>query len=115
MVINLTESFGGADIVVGSLTDSTQNPDLITVANIRGAGDVTLASNGAIAELRSDAAADIQASTLILSAATGVGAGANADRDAGRHARAETTTGGITISNTGNVVHWRTDRRRRGT
>jgi len=104
LVINLTESFGAADITVGSLTDSTQNPDSITVANIRGAGDVTLVSNGAITELGSDAAADIQASTLILSAATGVGAGANAIETQVGTLEAETTTGGITLSNTGNVV-----------
>ncbi|MEJ5990922.1 calcium-binding protein [Ramlibacter sp. PS3R-8] len=101
LVINLTESFGSADITVGSLTNAAENPDSITVNAIRGAGDVVLASNGAITEFGSDAAADITANSLVLSAATGVGAGGNALETQVATLEAETTTGGINLANTG--------------
>src|SRR6478735_2384200 len=97
VIINLTESFGAADINVGSLTDPSQNPDSITVAGIRGAGDVMLASNGAITELGSDAAADINANTLILSAGTGVGTAGNALEIQIGTLEAETNSGGINL------------------
>ncbi|MCE3269814.1 MAG: calcium-binding protein [Ramlibacter sp.] len=104
LVINLTESFGSADITVGSLTNPADNPDSITVANIRGAGDVVLASNGAITEFGSDAAADIVANTLVLSAATGVGVGGNALETQVATLEAETGTGGINLGNTGTLT-----------
>jgi Ca2+-binding RTX toxin-like protein len=104
VVFNLTESFGAADINVGNLTNSAENPDSITIQNIRGAGDVLLVSNGSITELGSDAAADITANTLILSAGTGVGTGINAIETQVGTLEAETETGGINLRNTGNVI-----------
>src|SRR5688572_14573639 len=50
IVFNLTESFGAADINVGSLTNAAENPDSITVRSILTNGDVSLAANGAIVE-----------------------------------------------------------------
>src|SRR4029434_2048862 len=78
VVFNLTESFGAADINVGNLTNASENPDSISVLRIARARDVLLVSNGAITEFGADVGADITATTLILSAATGVGAPGNA-------------------------------------
>ena len=104
VVFNLTE-WGAANINVGNLTDAAQNPDSIAVRAINGTtGAVTLVSNGAITELGSDAAPDIVAGTLILSAATGVGTAGNAIETQIAQLEAETATGGINISNFGNVT-----------
>lgn len=103
VVFNLTESFGPADINVGNLTDPTLNPDSITIRSIRTDGDVTLASNGFIRELGNDAAADVIAGSIILSAGTGVGTSTNAIETRTALFEAETNTGGITISNFGSV------------
>ncbi|MCV3244153.1 hypothetical protein, partial [Mesorhizobium sp. ZC-5] len=102
VVFNLTEWNAVADVIVGSLTDSTQNPDSIQVQRIAGAQDVTLVSNGVVAEFGADPAADIVAGTLIMSAATGIGAGNAIETQTGLF-EAETTTGGINVTNFGNV------------
>src|SRR6185436_19771535 len=68
VVFNLTESFGAADINVGNLTNSAENPDSIQLRAIAGAGDVNLVANNSITELGNDAAPDVVAATLILSA-----------------------------------------------
>ncbi|KAB2953596.1 MAG: hypothetical protein F9K19_15860, partial [Rhizobiaceae bacterium] len=102
VVFNLTEWNAAADITVGSLTDATQNPDSIQVQRIPVAQDVMLASNGAISEFGADPAADIVASSLAMSAASGIGAG-NAIETQTTLFEAETTTGGINISNFGSV------------
>ena len=67
LVINCAESFGSANINVGSLTDANASPDSITVHRVHTTGTVTLVSNGAITEGGSDAGADIVAGQLILS------------------------------------------------
>lgn len=104
VVFNLTESFGAADINVGSLTNAAENPDSISIKTIAGAGDVLLASNGSITESGADAAADITASTLILSASTGVGTSSLALETQVGTLEAETATGGINLNNLGNLV-----------
>lgn len=101
VVFNLTESFGAADINVGSLTDPAQNPDSITIQTIRTGGDVTLASNGFIREVGNDAAADVIAGSVIFSANTGVGSGTNAIETQVATLEAETNTGGINLANIG--------------
>ncbi len=78
-------------------------PDSIKVQSISTAGTVTLVSNGTITEGGSDAAADIVAGELILSAQGGVGSGANAIETQVSALEAETVTGGITLSNFGSV------------
>jgi hypothetical protein len=62
-----------------------------------------MVANLNILESASDSAADIVASTLLLSAVTGVGTAANALETQVGVLEAETTTGGINIRNFGTV------------
>ena len=104
IIFNLTESFGAADINVGSLTNSAENPDFIQISAIAGAGDVLMAANNSITEDFNDTAPDIIANTLILSAGTGVGTPGNALETQVGTIEAETNTGGINLVNYGSVV-----------
>jgi Ca2+-binding RTX toxin-like protein len=80
-------------------------PAFVPLAStIAGAGDVLLVSNSNITEVFNDAAPDIVANTLILSASTGVGTAGNALETQVGTIEAETTTGGINITNYGAVV-----------
>jgi Ca2+-binding RTX toxin-like protein len=103
LTINITDSLGAADFTVGNLTNSAATPDSITIRNVSTTGAVTLVSNGFIREGGSDVAADIVAGSLIMSAGTGVGTGANAIETQTGVIEAETTTGGITLVNFGSV------------
>jgi Ca2+-binding RTX toxin-like protein len=103
LIINTADSLGAADFTIGDLTNPAACPDSISVRNLRTEGDVVLAATGAITEAGSDAAPDITAATLVLSAGTGVGAGNAIETRVGA-LEAETTTGGINIANQGAVL-----------
>ncbi|MGQ0590654.1 MAG: hypothetical protein ACT4N8_14205 [Sphingosinicella sp.] len=104
LTFNVTDSFGSGVLTVGSLTNSAETPDSIVVRNILSSSSVTLVSNSSITEGGSDFAADIVASSIILSALSGVGTPGNAIETQTGLLEAETTTGGITISNFGAVT-----------
>jgi Ca2+-binding RTX toxin-like protein len=99
--VNFTESLSTANFTVGSLTDAAVRPDDIQIGGVSTSGAVTLAANGAITEFGGDAAPDITAGSVVFSAGSGVGTGANAIETRTGLLEAETTTGGITLSNTG--------------
>ncbi|MBR1125274.1 FG-GAP repeat protein [Bradyrhizobium lablabi] len=103
LTVNLTDGLGAANLTIGSLTSAAASPDSITIGSVRTTGIVTLVANGAITELGSDAGADIIAGQVILSANTGVGTAGNAIETQTPTIEAETTTGGITLSNVGSV------------
>ncbi|HKX89086.1 MAG TPA: hypothetical protein VJM13_07745, partial [Sphingopyxis sp.] len=103
LTLNFTDSLGAASLTVGSLTDPADTPDSITVRSINTSGAVTLVSNGAIVEGGTDAAADIVAGSLVLSAVTGVGTAGNAVETQTGALEAEAVTGGINLSNFGSV------------
>ena len=100
--IDFADSLGAANFTLGSLTDAAQTPDFIAMNRVDTTGTVTLASNTAISEGGADAGADIVAGALIMSAATGIGAGNAIETRTGLF-EAETTTGGINVSNFGSV------------
>lgn len=100
---NFTDSLGAANFTVGNLTNAAQSPDSIVMNRVNTTGIVTLVSNGAISEGRADAGADIVAGPLLMSAATGIGTPGNAIETQTFQIEAETTTGGINISNFGSV------------
>ena len=104
IVFNLTEWNAAADITVGNLTNSSENPDSIQIDNIAGADAVTLVANGSITEFATDSAPDVIATSLILSASSGVGTPGNALETQVGGLEAETTTGGINLTNFGNVT-----------
>jgi Ca2+-binding RTX toxin-like protein len=101
-IFNVLDSFGTANVTVGSLTDAAMTPDTITVRNMRSDAFITLVANGAINEGGSDPAADILAAGLIMSAGTGIGTG-NAIETQVTFIEAETNTGGINLVNSGSV------------
>ena len=103
LTFNVTDSLGAAALIVGSLVNAAESPDSIVVKNFQSSGAVTLVSNGSITEGGSDAAADISATSIILSAASGVGTPGNAIETQTGLLEAETTTGGISIANVGNL------------
>ncbi|MBW8323045.1 MAG: calcium-binding protein [Rhizobium sp.] len=103
ITLNITDSLGTGSLQVGDLANPGQSPDSIVVDNISTSSTVTLVANGSITEAGSDAAVDIQASSVILSAGTGVGAPGNALETQTGTIEAETNTGGIAIGNTGAV------------
>jgi len=102
-IFNTTDTFGTADVIVGSLTDAAQSPDAIVLRQLRTGGSATLVSNGTITEGGIDSAADIVAAVLTLSAVTGIGTAANALDTQTTFIEAETGTGGISIANVGSV------------
>src|SRR5688500_17013250 len=105
LTVNFTDSLNAASFTLGSLTDSAQNFASIVMQNVQTSGLVTLSSNGSITEgSDADAAADIIAGALILSAATGVGVPGNALETQTVALEAETATGGINLANFGNVT-----------
>ncbi|HUG62309.1 MAG TPA: hypothetical protein VMP03_10715, partial [Methylomirabilota bacterium] len=103
LTFNVTDSFGTGTLTVGSLTNAAETPDSIVVGNLPSSSSVTLVSNGSIVEGGSDIAADIVASSIILSAVSGVGTPVNAIETQTGLLEAETTTGGINISNVGDL------------
>ena len=103
LVFNTADSFGTANVNVGSLTDPTQCPDFIVVKNLQTDAFITLVAEASITEGGSDAAADIRAAGVLLSAGTGVGTAANAIDTQIVFIEAETQTGGINLANFGSV------------
>jgi hypothetical protein len=103
LTLNFFDTLGAADFFVGALADPAQNPNSVVVKRIDTTGDVTLVSNAKITEGGADAAADIVAGTLLLSASEGVGTPSNALETQVGIIEAETTTGGINLSNFGAV------------
>ena len=100
LVLDMVDSLGAANLVVGSLTDPTKNPDAILIDGLRGtSGTFTLAATGAISESGADAGADVVAGALALSAGTGIGTPANAIEIQVGTLEAETNTGGIALAN----------------
>jgi Ca2+-binding RTX toxin-like protein len=103
LVVNLTDSLGTSRFSTGDFTDPTSSPDFIKVNNIVTAAGVTLVANNTITEFSADVGADIVAGSLVLSAGTGVGTVGNAIETQVGTIEAETTTGGINLSNFGTV------------
>ena len=108
IVVNLTDSLNAANLTIGStdpdpLIGPPQSPDSIVMKNVVTTGTVTLVSNGAITEGGADAASDITAGALIMSAVSGVGTASNAIETRTGLFEAETTTGGVNIRNIGSV------------
>ena len=102
-VFNVTDTFGTANVFVGDLAASSSSPDSIVINSMRTDGFMTLVSNGSITERGSDAAADLVASGLTLSAGTGVGTAGNAIETQVTFIEGETNSGGINIANFGSV------------
>lgn len=102
-VFNTADSFGTANVTVGSLTDTALTPDAIIVRQIRTDAFLTLAADNTITEGGSDPAADLIAAGVILSAGTGIGSAANPIETQVTFLEAQSTTGGITLANAGSV------------
>uniref|UniRef100_UPI000685E7E8 beta strand repeat-containing protein n=1 Tax=Ciceribacter selenitireducens TaxID=448181 RepID=UPI000685E7E8 len=103
ITLDITDSLGNGSLQVGDLADPGQSPDSIVVDSITTNTSVTLVANGSITEGGSDAAADIQAATIVMSAGTGIGTPGNAIETQTSVIEAETNTGGIAIGNVGTV------------
>jgi Ca2+-binding RTX toxin-like protein len=104
LVVDLTDSLGTSRFTTGDFTDPLQSPDFIKVNNIVTTAGVTLVANNGITEFSADVGADITASSLILSATTGIGTAGNAIETQVGTIEAETTTGGINLRNFGTVA-----------
>jgi hypothetical protein len=100
---NVTDSLTTANVTIGSLTDSSQRPDTIQIGNVVTSGAVTLTANNDISEFGSDSGTDIVAGKLFLDAGSGVGL-FNAIETQTAQLEAESLTGGINLSNIGNVT-----------
>ncbi len=103
LIFNTLDSFGTANIEVGSMTDFAQTPDSIAIRYLRTDAFATLVSNGWIRESGNDAAPDILAAALVASADSGVGTAANRLETQIVFIETETNTGGINIANLGSV------------
>ncbi len=103
ITLDITDSLGTGSLQVGDLADPGQSPDSIVVDSITTTSSVTLVANGSITEGGSDAAVDIQASSVVMSAGTGIGTTGNAIETQTGAFEAETNTGGIAIGNVGAV------------
>jgi len=103
VIVAFTDSLGAANLTVGSLNVPGQRPDTILVGAVNTTGIVTLGANNAVNELGSDAATDIVAGKLFIDAGTGIGA-FNAIETQVATLEAESVTGGINLSNIGNVT-----------
>ena len=103
ITVNITDSLGAANFTLGSLTSAASSFDSIAVRYVQTTGIVTLVANQSITEFGSDAAADITAGQVILSAGTGIGTPGNAIETRTAAIEAETNTGGINLGNSGSV------------
>jgi len=102
-IFNTADSFGTADVVVGSLSDPNLSPDAIVVKAMRTDGTATLVSNGTITEGGIDTPADLIAAVTVLSAVNGIGTATNALEIQTTFLEAETTDGGINLANFGQL------------
>ncbi len=103
LVFNTLDTFGTANVTVGDLSDPSKCPDSIMVNNLKTDAFITLVANGAITEAGSDAAPDLNAAGVILSAGSGIGTPGNAIETQLVFLEAETNTGGINLANSGSV------------
>ena len=97
-IFNTLDTWGTANVIVGSLTSSAENADSIDLRYLRSDAFITLASNGSISESGGDAAADLIAAGVLLSSVTGVGAASNALETQATFIEAETTSGGCKLA-----------------
>jgi hypothetical protein len=104
LTFNVAESLGTGAVIVGDIDNPSSNPDSITVRSLVSDGAVLLVSDGHILEGGTDAAVDIRASSLVLSAGGRVGASNNAIETQVARLEAESTNGGIFLSNIGNLL-----------
>jgi hypothetical protein len=91
LTINAAASLGGTNLTV-------TGPDAINVDGVITTGTVTLSATGPIAEVTTDADADITATSLMLNAGTGIGTGHVIETQIS-NLQAQTGSGGIFLSN----------------
>ncbi len=103
LVFNVADSFGTANVTVGSLTDPALRPDNIVVKSLRTDAFVTLAAQNAITEGGADPSADITAAGVIMRSINGIGTPANAIETQVTFVEADTISGGINLVNSGSV------------
>ena len=103
VTFNTTDAFTTTNITIGSLVTAGLRPDGIKIGNLVTGGIATFTTSGAITEFGSDAANDVTAGTLLMLAGTGIGAG-NAIETQVATLEAESTTGGINLSNFGTLT-----------
>jgi hypothetical protein len=104
LTINLTDPLGTGRLTAGDLVDPSLNPQAIVVRQVTANAELILAATQAIPEFGSGAAPDIVAATLVMSAGSGIGEGANPLDTQVNTLEAETTTGRITLRNFGTVA-----------
>src|SRR4029453_4615888 len=102
-VFNTADTFGTADVVVGSLSDPNLSPDSIVIKAMRTDGTATLVSHATITEGGIDTPSDLIAAVTVLSAVNGIGTATNALEIQTTFLEAETTDGGINLANIGQV------------
>jgi hypothetical protein len=106
IIVTLDNDSSIENLTIGSLTNSALSPDAINIGNVSVGNTITLAATGEITELFSDAANDISAVRVALSAGTGIGVG-NAIELAPPlgfiAVEAQTNTGGIFLSSTASL------------
>src|SRR5262245_8210994 len=99
VTVNLVDALNSANLTIGSLTNSANNPNSIAVNDLATTGRVILAATGAIAESGNDPGIDVTAGQLDLLAGTGIGVGNKIETVTG-NLEAQTNTGGIFLTNT---------------
>ena len=104
VTVNLTEPLGTASLIIGSLTSTTVRPDQIFVNRVSTSGNVTLTANQAITEAVGDVGNDIVANQLLLDAGTGIGTSGNPIETQVLQLEGESVTGGIHLSNVGDLT-----------
>src|SRR5688500_15054485 len=106
--VNLTVDFGdalgAASFTVGSLVDGSQSPRSVAIRNVETTGRVTLAARTIGEGSDADAAPDIVAGELVLSAFQGIGTSGNAIETMVSRLEAETEFEGIYLHNTGTIT-----------
>ena len=104
VTVNLTESLGTTSLTIGSLTSTTVRPDLVFVNRVSTSGNVTLTALQTITEATGDAAADIIANQLLIDAGQTIGTGGNPIETQVAQLEAEAISGGIFLSNIGDLT-----------
>jgi hypothetical protein len=104
LTLNLLDPLGPSTFTVGSLTNASATPDSISAEKIRTNSTMTLVATQTIVESGSDPDADLIAANLFLSAGTGIGGPGSPIEIQTSLLEAETTTGGISLRNSGSVT-----------
>jgi Ca2+-binding RTX toxin-like protein len=104
LTVDFTDPLGAGRFTLGSLTDPTASFASIALDNVRTTGAATLVSNGAIDESGADSGVDVVAAILSMSAVSGIGTAANRIETQASLFEAETTSGGIYVTNIGDVT-----------